>query len=162
LRRHVVCRCGFGSGRRAAQPADPGASARSACMSTLHDAAALYGQGRVREAQVLCRDILTREPANAGVLHLLGVITYQSGDAAAGAALIGKAVALNPRDAEAQCNLAAALMDSGAYAAAVAAADAAIVLNPQFARAHANRDAAIINWAKALKKSAGDALMSGD
>lgn len=125
---------------------------------SLQDAAVLYQQGRAREAQSLCEGILEREPANAGVLHLLGLIVYQSGDAKRGADLIGQAVTIAPEDASAQSNLAAALMDSGSYAAAVRAADVALALNPHLGRAHTNRAAAILNWAKALKNDAAAAL----
>ena len=131
-------------------------------MNSLQEAAGLYQQGRTSEAQTVCESILLETPDNAGVLHLLGFIVYQSGEAARGAALIGKAVAIKPGDALMQSNLAAALMDSGAYAHAVRAADAAIALNPQFARAHANRAAAIRNWAKALKNDAAAALNIDD
>lgn len=131
-------------------------------MTSLAAAAALYQQGRGPEAQALCEDILQREPRNAGVLHLLGLIHYQAGRATRGAAFIGQAVAIHPHDPSMLANHAAALMESGAYADAVRAADAALTLNPQFARAHTNRTAAILNWAKTLKNDAVAALGAGN
>jgi cytochrome c-type biogenesis protein CcmH/NrfG len=40
----------------------------------------LQREGRLREAQEICRQILAREPAHVPSLNLLGVIAQASGD----------------------------------------------------------------------------------
>jgi cytochrome c-type biogenesis protein CcmH/NrfG len=44
------------------------------------EASRLQRQGRLREAQEICRQILAREPAHVPSLNLLGVIAQASGD----------------------------------------------------------------------------------
>jgi tetratricopeptide (TPR) repeat protein len=110
---------------------------------TLEDALGHYQQGRSAEARAACAALLRNAPGNADALHLLGLLTFQGGDAKAGAALMAQAIAVRPADAMAHSNLAAALNALGDHAAALAAAERALGLRPGFAGAGNNRGNAL-------------------
>jgi protein O-GlcNAc transferase len=59
-------------------------------------ALALHQAGRFGEAAALYRSILGRDPAHADSLHLLGLITAERDDPAAGIVLIRRAMTLEP------------------------------------------------------------------
>jgi tetratricopeptide (TPR) repeat protein len=59
-------------------------------------AAALYSAGQLPAAEQLYRQILAIDPYAADALHMLGLIAYQSGDAARAAPLLEAAVRLQP------------------------------------------------------------------
>ena len=65
--------------------------------AALSEALQHHEAGRLGQAQALYRDILAQDPDNADSLHLLGLITAEQGDPAAGAALIQRAMALGAR-----------------------------------------------------------------
>jgi predicted TPR repeat methyltransferase len=83
--------------------------------------------------------VLALAPRQFDALHLLGVIARQRGDAAAGAALIREALAVDPSQARAHCNLGAALQDLGDTAAALDSYDQALRLDPRYPLAWDNR-----------------------
>ncbi|WP_448191864.1 tetratricopeptide repeat protein [Azospirillum sp. sgz301742] len=93
--------------------------------------------GRLTQAAELYRTALTLTPDEADALHLSGLIAYQSGDAAGGAALIGRAVRLR-RSPEFLCNHGLALEGAGRLPEAAAAARAAIELAPDLPEARLN------------------------
>jgi predicted O-linked N-acetylglucosamine transferase (SPINDLY family) len=66
----------------------------------LQDAIALHQQGRLAEAAALYAEILKQDPKQPGVLHLLGLIELQSGQAEKAAVLFDRAAALEPGNAE--------------------------------------------------------------
>jgi tetratricopeptide (TPR) repeat protein len=68
--------------------------------------------GRVQEAERIYRQILAQQPGNAEALHLLGVIQWQAARRDSGLELIRKAIAIEPKYAEAHYNLGNALRDS--------------------------------------------------
>lgn len=80
--------------------------------STLQSATVHHGMGRLLEAQVLYRQVLQRMPQHADALHLLGVISLQSGDFGAATDLIRQAIRVRP-SAEFYGNLGNALNASG-------------------------------------------------
>src|SRR5581483_12512601 len=61
--------------------------------------------GRLDQARALYQDILAQDPDNPDGLHLLGLITSEQGNPAAGAALIQRAMALAPGRAPYHNNL---------------------------------------------------------
>ncbi len=87
----------------------------------LQTALSCHQAGRLAEAQRIYAEILSEEPSHAGVLHLLGVVKFQQGDAGAATELIGKAIAVKPDFVEAHNNLGIALKDQGKLDEAVAA-----------------------------------------
>ena len=93
--------------------------------------------GRLAEAEELYRTVLEMAPDEADALHLSGLIAYQSGDAARGAVLIGRAVRLR-RTPEFLCNYGLALDGAGRWAEAAAAGRAAVALAPDLTEAHLN------------------------
>ena len=59
-----------------------------------------YQDGRVGEAEQLCRQVLCRQPEDALVLHLLGVIAERTGRTALGIDLLRKVIELEPGSVE--------------------------------------------------------------
>lgn len=72
-----------------------------------------HAAGHLAEAQTLYRQVLAVRPDDAQLLHLLGIVTHQLGDAEQALALLRKAVALDPSAADFHCNLGLALAASG-------------------------------------------------
>ena len=103
---------------------------------SVSNAARLLNQGRLREAEVVCRRILTGEPRNASALHILGAIAGQLGKHQVAADLFRQAIAIQPRVAEFHCNLALALEQQGQPQAAMRALRTALELSPQDAVGH--------------------------
>ena len=97
-----------------------------------------HGAGRLDEARRLYDSVLGVAPDHADALHLRGLIETQTGDHAAAAGLIGRAIAAEPAVAEYHNNLGIALRHLGRLDAAVAAYDTALSLKPDFAEAHTN------------------------
>lgn len=83
--------------------------------------------------------MLEAAPRCFDALHLLGVATLQQGAPAEGAALIRRALAIDPAQATAHANLARALLDLGQYAPALASCNRAVGLSPDLAAAWFSR-----------------------
>ncbi len=94
--------------------------------------------GKVAEAEVILRKVLTSDPDDAGALHLLGVIAAGRDDGAEAVALFARAVEAKPGFATAQSNLGAALLRRGEISGAIDHLEKAIELAPDFAPAHGN------------------------
>jgi Flp pilus assembly protein TadD len=94
--------------------------------------------GRLPETAAICRRILAKQPANATVLHLLGVVEHQSGRGEQALGLIRQSVALEPRAASWHNNLGTVLHSLGHSAEAEAACRKAITIDPNSAPAHNN------------------------
>ncbi|MGD0390960.1 MAG: tetratricopeptide repeat protein, partial [Tepidisphaeraceae bacterium] len=84
------------------------------------------------------RQVLSVDPNDADVLHLLGVVANQTGRHDEAIDLIGRAIALDPDYAEAHFNLGHALSDRGRSDEAVASYEKAIQLTPDYVEAHFN------------------------
>lgn len=104
----------------------------------LQNAIALHRQGNYDDAKRLYRSILRRTPADAGVLHLLGLLQYQTGQHDEARKLVRNAILLEPKQALMHFNLAKILTDSGDLDGACKSYREAIRLDPGFAAAHAN------------------------
>jgi protein O-GlcNAc transferase len=97
-----------------------------------------HAAGRFGEAQAIYRDILAQDPDDADSLHLLGLITAEQGDPAAGAALIQRAMAIAPGRAPHHNSLALSYRLLGRGEDAVCEYHAAVTLRPESAEIHNN------------------------
>lgn len=104
----------------------------------LEQAVACHRQGRLAEAEAAYRQILAHHPEHADATHLLGVIEYQRGDAAAAAELVARAIAAQPAAPHFHNSLGSALRASGRTEEAVSAFGRAVALNPDYGEAHFN------------------------
>ncbi|MGA2229620.1 MAG: tetratricopeptide repeat-containing glycosyltransferase family protein [Tepidisphaeraceae bacterium] len=113
-------------------------------QQALETAMGHHRAGRLREAEVMYRQILSVDPRQANAMHLLGVIASQVGrqdlvelgrldDAIAA---YQRAIALNPRFAGAYNNLGNALQKKGTCDAALGCFERAIDLQPDSPDAH--------------------------
>jgi len=64
--------------------------------SPIHQGLALHQAGKLREAEQVYRDILSRNPNDSDALHLLGVIATQSHQLAPALRLIESAIRIRP------------------------------------------------------------------
>jgi len=103
----------------------------------IQNALGLQKSGQLQEAEVLYRKILVKEPKNPGVLHLLGLIKYQSRNYPEAIDLIRKAIQVNQQESQFHANLGKVLRDAGQTMAAEESLRTAILLNPKQADAHA-------------------------
>src|SRR5215510_12565771 len=91
--------------RRPTPPQNGDSQAQSDPAQKLRLAYLAHQNGQLDAADRLYRDIMAADPANADAWHLLGVLHAQRGNHAEAAQLIGRAVAVNPRNAVAFYNL---------------------------------------------------------
>jgi predicted O-linked N-acetylglucosamine transferase (SPINDLY family) len=108
-------------------------------QAKLNQGIALHRQGKLADAERCYREVLQRQPNHFAALHLLGVISGQTGRSEEGVELIKRAIGLNPKVAEAHNNLGNALRDLKRHEEALASYDQAIVLKQDYANAHNNR-----------------------
>ena len=101
-------------------------------------ARAEFAAGRAAPAETICMNILRDDPANPEALHLLGIIRFQAGQPAEGAALLERAVQAAPGFAVAQSDLGAMLMILDRLDEALPRLRTAIDLNPTNADAQLN------------------------
>jgi tetratricopeptide (TPR) repeat protein len=93
---------------------------------------------RLKEAEAIYRQILSRNPKNVDALHLLGIIRRETGDLDQAIDLISRAIQGKPDFAQAHCNLGTALFDKGLIDRAISSYQRAIELRPGFAAAHSS------------------------
>lgn len=105
----------------------------------LDAAVALHQQGNLAGAEAAYRALVEHSPDNPHPRHYLGLIAFQRGDAAAAAALIGGAIALDASVPEFHVNLGNALKRLGQFADADRAYQRALELRPEFFEAIYNR-----------------------
>lgn len=98
----------------------------------------LYGESRLAEAEGLLKQILQIAPKFAPALHLLGVITHQTGNTAKAAELLRQAVELAPNEAQFHANLGEMCRLIKRLDEAVVHGEKAIALAPGLATAHSN------------------------
>ena len=97
-----------------------------------------YQNNDLPRAEALLRQILQAAPKYAPALHLLGVITQQSGNTELGAQLLQQAVALAPGEGQFHANLGEMLRLLGRLDEAVTHGEKAVALAPGMASAHSN------------------------
>ncbi|MBF0394568.1 MAG: glycosyltransferase family protein [Alphaproteobacteria bacterium] len=95
------------------------------------EALASHQAGRLDEARRGYDDILKGDPLHAGALHLLGVLSHQSGHAAGAIDLVRRAVEVKPDYAEAHANLGVILQAAGHLAEAEESLRNAVVCDPR-------------------------------
>src|ERR1044071_2201785 len=98
--------------------------------SMIEKAIALHQKGQLAEAERLYRKILTRNPQNAEVLHLLGVMEVQRKNFSAGIELIDRAIEIKPHIAAFFSNRGNALNELKRFDEALAAYDRALAIAP--------------------------------
>ncbi len=116
-----------------------------------------HQQGNFAEAERLYKKVLQSVPDHFNALHLLGVVTLQTGRAQRGVDLIVKAIGLDPTIAVAHLNLGRGLKDLNRPEQALASYDQAIALKPDYAEAYSKRG----NVLREMKRSE-EALASFD
>jgi protein O-GlcNAc transferase len=97
-----------------------------------------HHHGRWSQAEPLYRQLLALEPQEPDVLHLLGVLMNQRGEAVSGAELIRQAIGLDPGRVEFHNSLGNALRAQGDLRAAAAAFERALELDPASAEVATN------------------------
>jgi tetratricopeptide (TPR) repeat protein len=105
---------------------------------------ALHHAGQLDEAQAFYDAVLQQAPAHFDALHMLGVICLQKGQTERGAALIERAIAIDPTATAAHVNLAAALSLLHRHDDAITCCDRALALDPDSVGAHTNRGNALL------------------
>lgn len=103
---------------------------------TLQQAFAAYRDGKLADAETLCRRVLERQPNHLAGLQLLAAIAGQLGVPHRGIELLEKVVELQPHSADARIRLAKLLRQDGRVPEALAALDKAIELQPDSAGAY--------------------------
>ncbi len=101
-------------------------------------AAGHFAAGRFTQAEDACRRLLAATPEHPDLLHLLGLVAYQTGRADLAARHISKAIALRPGNATYHFNLALAWTGQGQPDDAIAAYAKAIALKPDYVKAQIN------------------------
>ncbi|HLZ01422.1 MAG TPA: tetratricopeptide repeat protein [Bradyrhizobium sp.] len=132
-------------GSRAFQNARLQKQARKQAEVLLPAAIKAYREGRHLEAQTLCRQILKDLPNHFDALHLLGVSENDCERFDEAAAVLTRAVDLDPRSAEAQSNLGLSLFRLGRYEEALARHQRAVALKPNFPTALTNLGNALMH-----------------
>lgn len=98
----------------------------------------LQSAGRASEAEVVLKQILSLQPQHAHALHLLGVVTYQLGQASHALELIAQAIRADQGVALFYSNAAEMLRQQGELQQAIAHGMRAIELDPTMASAYSN------------------------
>ena len=109
------------------------------------EALAFHQQGQLDAARERYLQILEIQPLHFESLHLLGVISAQTGSPERAVELISRAIEINPDAAAPYNNRANALRALGRYAAALQDFDKAIVLKPDYSDAYYNRGIVLHN-----------------
>src|SRR5271170_7865167 len=98
--------------------------------------------GRLADAQIIYREILSQQPNQPDVLHLLGALCAQNGQADSAIELISRAIRLKP-DAIYYETLGRSLKSCGRLEDAIAAYRDALRLKPDFDNAQNNLGVAL-------------------
>ena len=103
-------------------------------LATLAAAAeAEYAQGRLSEAEAICRGLLRDDPDQPEALHLLGRLALEAGDTALAQALIGRAIGRRPNAAAFHRSLGEVLQRTGRLEESLACLERALTLEPDSA-----------------------------
>src|SRR5215813_1320490 len=105
----------------------------------VEDAAGLYRQGRLAEAEKICSRVLRAQPDWFDALHLLGVLKLQGGKAGAACTHLEQALKLNPTSAQVMSNLGMAFAALNRDQEALAILDKAVAILPSSVEAITNR-----------------------
>jgi type IV pilus biogenesis/stability protein PilW len=98
----------------------------------------LYGRGRLKQAENVCRQIIKSKPSTADAHSILGVVLNAQGNPKEGIASLKRAVKLAPKTASYRSNLGEVQRQSGNLADAIVTLQEAIDLDPRNAQAYNN------------------------
>lgn len=121
-----------------------------------------HRQGHLQQAAQAYQAVLARDPAHADALHLLGVVSLQTGDARRAVDLIGRAVAVAPQSPAAHANLGEAYRACGELDRAADCCRTALRLDPSHAEAANNLGLILLaqgNTAAAVEQFRESALL---
>ncbi|MGR8919476.1 MAG: tetratricopeptide repeat-containing sulfotransferase family protein [Gammaproteobacteria bacterium] len=102
-------------------------------LAVQHEAA-----GRLQQAEVALRQILSQYPRHAGALHQLGLLAYRVGRLDAALEFVGKAVSCAPDEARFLANHTELCRLAGRLDEAIASGRRAVELAPDSVNAHSN------------------------
>jgi tetratricopeptide (TPR) repeat protein len=105
-------------------------------------------EGRLAEAESVCRQIVQAQPNLSEAAHMLAIITYQSGRTAEAIEHTKRAIAIKPNVALYHANLGEMCRLAGRLDEAVAAARRALEINPRYAGALSNLGIALFEQGK--------------
>jgi predicted O-linked N-acetylglucosamine transferase (SPINDLY family) len=133
----------------------------------IQSAVAAFQRGNWAESERICRSVLSVRSDAFDALHLLGIVAAQTNRLDEAAALLARAVAVNPGHADAQNNCGNVLRALGRRAEALASYERAIALRNDNAAAYNNRgtvlqdlgrlDEAVASYDRALALRPGHA-----
>jgi predicted O-linked N-acetylglucosamine transferase (SPINDLY family) len=106
-------------------------------VQALQQAARFHDAGRMRDAELLYRDVLTIDPNNPDALHLLGMVAYETGHHVEAVKLIRQAIGIRPSPAYYN-NLGVVAKGIGQFDEAVGLNYCALALKPDYAEGHNN------------------------
>ena len=107
--------------------------------AAFQQAVAIYRQGRLEDAEALCRKTLKADARHVGALHLLGVIRLRRRNPAGAVEAFDQLLKLQPRSPDVLNNRAMALFDIDKPEQALASLDSALALKPDYPEALNNR-----------------------
>jgi len=99
--------------------------------------------GRLAEADAIYRGLLSRNPNQPDLLHMIGLLAHHQGALQQSIELISRAIAINPGDPSYHGNLGLALNAAGQTDQAIAAFERAIQLKADYPEAHHNLGVAL-------------------
>ncbi|MGY4572963.1 O-linked N-acetylglucosamine transferase family protein [Bradyrhizobium sp. USDA 3256] len=114
-------------------------SSSTALQRAFAQAVALHQRGQLAAAEKIYEDMLRQQPNNFDALHLLGLISAQTGRSERGVDLIRRAIRLNGNVADAHSNLGNALRALRRFDEALASFDRAVAIKQNLAPALYNR-----------------------
>src|SRR3954471_22084496 len=107
--------------------------------AAFQQAVALYRQGRLDDAEALCRKTLKADAAHVPALHMLGIVQLRSAKPAGAVEAFGRLLKLQPNSPDVLNNRAMALNELGRNDEALADLDRALALRPDYREALNNR-----------------------
>lgn len=113
-------------------------SMRMSEQDAIDIAGQLYGRGRLKQAENVCRQIIKGRPSVADAHSILGVVLHAQGNAKEGIASLKRAVKLAPKTASYRSNLGEVQRQSGNLADAIVTLQEALNLDPKNPQAHNN------------------------
>ncbi|WP_395710655.1 tetratricopeptide repeat protein [Reyranella sp.] len=116
---------------------------QAAVQAKFEEALALHRGGQLARAGDLYRQALALQPRHFDSLHLLAIVTAQSGKVDEAISLFDQALAVNPGSAGAHFNRGNALQEAGRHDRAVESYSRAITLDPDQPEAHFNHGRAL-------------------
>ena len=123
-------------------------------QTQISEALRLARAGNFAAAERLCRDLIRREPANAGAIMLSGLIAASRGENDKAVTLFERAIALQPQRSDAHFNLGLIRVRQGRDADAVVSFERALKIDPSNLEAAVARAETLLvlqRWAEAIQ-----------